>query len=179
MSDWPDLQWAECVTITPLSLEGMGPFQAAAANASMPGGSNAAWPAANLALYFPFYIPRSLAVTTLFIATGTGAANLDIGIYDESGTRVVSTGSTAKVTSSVQQITISETIIGPGLMYLAMASDSGTPSTFGRVQCTSVPALRMAGPAQQASAFPLPAAATFAAIANNYIPVCGLTGRSL
>lgn len=136
---------------------------------------SSAWPSANRAYYVPFAIPTPIIVAKLFTTNGTTASNnFDIGIYDKDGTRIVSTGSTAQSgTTALQIVDVSDTLIGPGLFYMALAMNgtTGTHHVFGSISATFTQAC---GVYLQASAFPLPANATYAANATTYLPVFGL-----
>src|SRR5574343_386960 len=64
--------------------------------------ASATWSSANRALYSPFRLGCTINVTDMFVANGsTASGNLDLGIYDERGTRLVSSGSTAQSGTSV------------------------------------------------------------------------------
>jgi len=126
-----------------------------------------AWPSANLAIFVPIRIPFPVVVYKLVIGAGaTAAGNFDVGIYDASGNRLVSSGATAKGASTEQVLDIADTTIGPGLFYLAMSADGTnnyvmtTPSGSSPVPLQKV---RLVGVVQMAAAYVLPATATFAA----------------
>src|SRR5262245_37326504 len=76
--------------------------------------SNAAdttWPAANLAIGYPFILPESRVATDAWIYTGTfSSGNVDVGVYDtESGSWTFTTGSTVvDGTSDIQMIPIAD-----------------------------------------------------------------------
>jgi len=90
-----------------------------------------AWGTANRALYVPVRVPRACVVKELgFAAETTGTGNVDVGLYDAAGTRLVSTGSTAKiVTQAIQAIDVTDTPIQRGLYYLGLNNDT-TTDTF-------------------------------------------------
>ena len=139
------------------------------------GTASAVYPAANLAIYAPFRIAAPIVVTDLWCVNGaTASGNVDIGIYDGAGNKIVSAGSTAQSgTSTIQTFNITDTLLGGGLFYLAIALDN-TTGTFLRF-APSAPVGRIIGLAQQASAFALPATATFATFAQTYLPNMGLS----
>lgn len=157
-------------TLSNLSVAGSG------AEAGL-GNSN--W-TANLAVYTPFRVPVSTLVKKLWWKNGftSGGQNGDIGIYDVNGLRLVASGSTATSGSNaVQAINITDIDLPPGLYYLGLAFDS-TASYTNYGSNLSLPLKRMFGMAQEASAFPLPAVATFAVFstASFGIPFAGFTG---
>jgi hypothetical protein len=144
------------------------------------GFGSVAWPSANLAIFVPFRLTRPMVITKLFVQNGgTVSGNIDLGIYDASGTKIVSTGSTAQAgTNGTQSIAVTSTELGPGLYYLAIALDNTTGQVFRFTFSVCLDICKALGLAQQASAFALPANATFATIANNIVPVIGCSGRS-
>jgi len=138
----------------------------------------AAYPTANQAIFVPFRIAHPIVVTQLFALVNSSSGNIDMGIYDAFGTKIVSIGSTAMAGSSVlQAFNITDTKIGPGLFYLAIALDNNTGQLI-RVTFTAAAAMKALGLAEMATAFALPATATFATAASNYLPIIGLTTRS-
>lgn len=142
--------------------------------------SSASFPTANLALFYPFYLNQTIVVTKLFAINGSSASNnIDIGIYNDDGVRIVSTGSTARSgTTAIQSFDITDTTIGPGRFFFAIAQNGGVGSYFAANSSATVAQAwaKMAGIYQQTSAFPLPANATFATYAqtNFYVPFIGL-----
>src|SRR3990172_1046456 len=121
---------------------------------------------ANVCYFYPFRIMAPLLVQQLFAYNGTGVGgNIDLGIYDAVGTRLVSTGSTAQSgTSVLQVIDVTDTRIGPGLFYLAVVGDN-TNCRMMRLNSMVLQELRAMGEVEQAT-FPLPATATFATSSN-------------
>lgn len=137
--------------------------------------SSSTWPSANLALYYPLLVADRCTVYHMGIQVGTQAGNVDVGIYDEALNLKVSAGSTAVAAAGVQTFNIADTVLTPGLYYLAMACSSAT-AAFVRMPHQGVE-MRMFGAAQQAlGALPLGSIATFAALAQNYLPaLCAYT----
>lgn len=132
------------------------------------------WPTANLAIYIPVLVRMPTMVYQM--AWGNGAtlgSNVDVGIYDgASKARLVSTGSTAQSGSAaLQAVDVTDTLIPPGLHYLAMAMDTVSPGQINRASLTNGAAVRLSGAAQQALAFPLPSTATLAAFATTITPL--------
>lgn len=142
------------------------------------GSSGSTWPTANKAVFVPFRIAEPLLVTKLFAWNGaTASGNLDIGIYDENGVRLVSTGSTPQSgTNALQVIDVTDTWIGPGRFYLALALD-GTSGTIVRNNLGSAIYAQMHGLAEMTSAFPLPATATLASTSITLLHAFGLVGE--
>jgi hypothetical protein len=138
-----------------------------------------AWPTANLAIYVPFRVP--VAIVAYKIACGTGAAttgNFDLGIYNAAGTRLVSTGSTAKTTANSDRvIDITDTTLIPGMYYFAMAVDTLSAAYQGWT-APNVGYLNLLGCRQQASAFALPNPATFETITGTVFTAVSIYLRS-
>jgi hypothetical protein len=171
--DWPlSLAGAPMVVTGPMSRDSV-----AIGISTSP--ASTAWPTANTAVYIPFRVFAPFLVAQIAWANGSAVSgNIDAGIYDAVGTRLVSAGSTVQSgAAAVQTVDITDTWIGPGLFYLALALDN----TTGTVQRTSASLARqrLTGCFQQATAFALPATATFAAVATANIPVFGLCTRTV
>lgn len=171
------------VTIHPWSLESIGAQLAFNQASTMySGAASAAWPTANKAMFIPFYIMKSATFNTLFVANGLAAAgNVDVGIYDEAGNKIISSGSVAQAPANdLQLISIASLLLTPGRYWLALAlSDVGGTIMRGTFEANAAQAwAKAAGMAEQASAFPLPATATFATFVNNYVPLFGISMRS-
>lgn len=132
--------------------------------------TSGAWPTANKAFYLPFVIPEPVIVTQLATWNGaTASGNIDIGIYDSSGTRIVSAGSTAQSgTNTLQTFNITDTTLGRGAFYLGIAKNDTTGTIFR--SATQTVLYRVWGILEQTSAFALPATATFALLSANFVP---------
>lgn len=138
-----------------------------------------AWPAANRALYVPFTVPETYNAQKMFVYNGTHSGNADIGIYDESWNRLVSTGSTASSgDGALQEFDITDTLLYRGRYYFGLAFDNGTV-TIRRVTTGAAALCSAWGMAQQATAFALPSTAIPAIISSDYIPLVGIAGRTL
>jgi hypothetical protein len=172
--DWRDLVLpCGLVTISPYSLGSIGAVTGNLSSAPASG----TWDSANRAVFVPFRVSRPIYVVNMFVFNGlVVSGNLDIGIYTSDGTRLVSIGSTAQAgTSAIQTLDITDTLLGPGLFYMALVFNNTTARVF---QQTVVPSGIVCGMAIMNAAFPLPATATFSQ-SYNYLPVFGLTTRSV
>lgn len=136
---------------------------------------------ANLAIYFPVIVEAPLLVRKIWTHNGTSVSgNIDLGIYTAGGAKLYSTGSTAQSgTSAVQSVTLGTPFfLVPDLYYLAIAADNTTATVFGTPHSNED--LRRMGLFTQATAFPLPATATFA---SNTLaikaPLVGITNRTV
>lgn len=129
-----------------------------------------AWGAANLARFFPLRLPVPVTVYKMATGFGVGATgNIDMGIYDRYGNKLVSTGATAVVASSEVVVDVTDTQIGPGLYYFGFACDS----TAAGPMATSIAAehARLLGALEMNTAYPLPSTATFASNTNIATPI--------
>lgn len=87
------------------------------------------WPSANKAIAIPFQLLTDVTVYQLGWNNGTGTLSdsVDLGIYDTSWNRKVSTGGTARAGVTVQQwVDVTDTPLPPGRYYLVMSSNGVT-----------------------------------------------------
>lgn len=131
------------------------------------GGASTAWPAANRAIFVPISVPYPVTVYKLVVGAGaTSAGSFDVGLYDSSGNRLVSSGATVKGAAVEHVIDVTDTRIGPGVYYLALAANGTnnyimyTPSGTSPVPLQKT---RIYGVMQMETAYTLPDPATFAA----------------
>jgi hypothetical protein len=139
----------------------------------MIGNAAIAWPTANLAICQPFSLPA--AVTVLHMAWFNGGAasgNIDAGIYNEDGTKVVTTGSTVMAGLNVVQFaSVASTPLAAGSYFLVLCVDN-TTAQLTRTQ-GGAGIHQVTGMQQASAAVPLGATLTFANPANNYLPYIG------
>lgn len=135
----------------------------------------AAWPSADMAIYVPIAVPNRVLVHKLWFASADiGTGNVDMALYSATGTAVVAATETAKSATSTEQVfDVTDTVIGPGLYYVGLSCSNNT-DTFNRFSFAAPMSLAF-GILTEASAYPLPATATFAANQTlAYIPIAGL-----
>lgn len=122
--------------------------------------STTGWLTANAAILVPFTLQQTQTVDRAhFKTSATQSGNFDIGVYDSTGVRKVSKGSTAQSTltaSAVNEVTFASTSLNPGEYYLALACDN-TTGTFSFSAVNEVSAKYQL---QVATSFPLPASLT-------------------
>jgi hypothetical protein len=181
MADWPQVGPPAPVMISPFSQNAIGVDIAAAAMAAP---ASAAIATANLARGYPFWLPEPITVLKLWTYSGgtIAATSVDVGVYSEDGRLLVSAGGAAEANASaLQEFDVTDTVLGRGRFYMAasISSTTGTFFTVGASNTTYLQLLKAAGCWQAASAYPLPATITFAALAAALIPICGLSGRLL
>jgi hypothetical protein len=149
-------------------------------NAIASPGSGQAW-SANAAIYVPLLLDWPYNARRMFWVNGAAVGgNSDVGLYTLGGARLWSAGSTACSGGSAPQYTTvtPDIVLQPGQPYfMAFAHDVATASQIFGVGGTTftAPWGRACGVYQQASAFPLPAQAAFAAYAAVGLPLIGLT----
>lgn len=143
--------------------------------------ASAAWGTNNKAIYIPFRTTAPLIVRQMFCFNGSTAnGNVDIGVYDARFTLLVSTGSTAQAgTSALQVIDVTDTEIGVGTFYLALALSSTSGTIFRTSEANNAFASAFGLLQQTASAFPLPATGTPVTTTGSNRPVFGLTTRTV
>lgn len=176
MSDFPKAIDVTPSVISSFSFSSSGRFLAQSANT---GQTAVAWPLANLALFVPFRVSQTIIAVKMFWFNGTaGTDSVDVGIYGQDGTRLVSSGSTlTSGASSKQEVDITDTTLTPGLYYMAMAMN-GTTNTIVRFSAGLTGPLSGWGLYELTSAFALPATATFATTTRQDIPLVCLTQRT-
>lgn len=135
------------------------------------------WPAANQAIFVPFGLPHPYVCRRFLWANGsTIGSNMDAGLYALDGRKIISTGSVAQVGTSAMQTAApiqGDTLISPGLYFLALACDGTTLRGWGLSTITTNEG-RIVNMRQQATAFALPATATFAQWASTGYPLIGM-----
>ncbi len=109
----------------------------------------------------------------IVVNTATVNGNIDFGIYDENGTRLISTGLTAVSGANTLQVVPMSYTLQPGRYYMAFGTDSATGTFFRWTQGTQTG--RVAGFYTAASSIALPATVTFAVPQVNDIPCFGIT----
>lgn len=75
----------------------------------------------------PFWVPVGCTVTGVRLVIRTSSGNLDVGIYDNSGNRLVSTGEVASPgAGDAELIDLTDIYLSPGIYWLAVAADNNT-----------------------------------------------------
>lgn len=128
-------------------------------------GTGPAFPQANAVVLQAFTVFASHTVQTCFFRVSAQSGNIDIGIYNDSGTRLGSSGSTA---CPVVQNTASKAMTGtvslvPGVRYWAAIACDNTTASFSAINGTVVGLPVVTGyPVRTlvATSFPLPSSLT-------------------
>lgn len=167
--------------ITIWSPEACGTVIAGAGGQSITSASSTAWPAANLAIFFPLKVQQLTTFTKMLLFCGStvAATNVDGAIYDRTGVKLTSDVHAAQGSANtVQLLDWTDLTLGPGLYYAALVLDTGTGTVF-RATAGTVYTGAQAGLLEMASAYPLPPVATFANYTTaDYLPVFGPASRS-
>lgn len=147
------------------------------ANATATGGT---WVTANRALFVPFWVEQPFVAKKIGVnVTATAAGNVDVGIYDLFGNRLVSAGSIAVGGVGLQTFDITDTLLVPGTYFMAMVVSTTTTVAFLRSSPTFMLA-QISGCRQMASGGPpLPAVATFTTIQSGFLPIMVVSGQSV
>lgn len=136
---------------------------------------------ANRALLVPIYVPSDMLVRKfMYITNTTPSGTIDMGLYDDAFTRIVSKGSTAiGGASALVEMDVTDTPIDRGMYYLALsASASGTSVLVGGTTGT-VSLTKVVGSLIQDTAHPLPATLTPVVVTNAVLPLVGISQRVL
>lgn len=155
-------------------------FSTGSALQNLPNQANTSgtWFSVNDPIAIPFYLNEPVTVLQLGWDNGTAPGdNVDVGIYDTSWNRLVSTGSTATgaATSTPAFADVTDTTLARGWYYIAMSRDSVTANRLGNIAVNSNPLLKLCGVQDSATnAFPLPDPLTNMAAAATAIHIPGM-----
>lgn len=128
---------------------------------------------ANRAVYLPIVVNRPVTVTNGLVWIQTTGGNLDMGIYTWNGVQIIANGGVAAAASTTnQQVDFADTDLPPGWYFLGFSSNSSVAAF--RTHALAVQAGRVCALQQQASGYPLPGTATFAAYATAVCPQVAL-----
>lgn len=140
--------------------------------------ASAVWPTTNKIFYCPMVVPFALKALQLFYEQGLASSgNYDIGIYTRDGKRIISSGTQAQGagTSIVKLFDITDTDLGNDLFYMALTFDNTTGAVIRATPVTLAITLGMFRVRTETpGSFGLPATATWAASADNYVPDMGI-----
>lgn len=132
------------------------------------------WPAANDAIFLPFTVDQAQTIAKIHILVASAGGNLDAGIYNTAGVRQVSNGSVAAA-AGIQTFDVADTALAKGRYYVGLAcNNSGAVNIQGFTQAavgTAGSLANIQGVKKQATAFALPANATFASPTTDYLPL--------
>src|SRR5262245_48928726 len=142
--------------------------------------ASSAWPAASVAIYVPFYINETVTVYEAGVGAGaTAGGNFEIGVYNEAGTKQVSSGSVARTLSVWNTAGLTDTDLVPGWYYMAMVADGtnnyGGTTSFAAGICEAI------GICEQTSVTTgsMPSTATLSRTTRALVPGVALSVRSV
>lgn len=137
-------------------------------------------PAANQAIYVPFVVTTAATFTRGFWYNGaTLTGNVSVGIYDEAGNRLATTGAVARTAaSSIESAAFTAAVtLAPGRYYMAILFAAATAT--GCFAYVAAGFFRVAGIVTQATGVAaLPATAVYATWASMVLPYFGITQTS-
>lgn len=126
------------------------------------GTTASAWPSASMAIYVPVRVRQPAVVKKLAISNGAAVSgNVDMAVYNAAGTRLVTVGGTTQAGTSTEQVfDVTDTLLLPGMYYIAGVLDNTTGQVV--ADPDAAPLCAAYGVLTQTSAYVLPATATFA-----------------
>lgn len=145
---------------------------------------SAVWPGANYVVVMPFSLPYAQTFSRVSWFNGAAVSgNVDVGIYNEDGSKIVTIGSTAQAgISLIQLVTMTSTPLAAGSYLFAMSVDNGV-AAFTRWTTPNSTNFQALGSMTATAVFPLPA--TLAGITGaggataNFLPLVSLATVSV
>lgn len=168
--DWPAPRFTPPAIMHPHHIDALG---SAVSSGVLNAVSSTTWPSANKAFFYPFTLYDFVTVYQLLFWVGAASSgNIDVGIYDSQGNRIISSGSTAMsaTVDTIQEINIADTELPPGNYFLAVAVDNAT----GRCYSSSIAdelILSEVAVYEMAAAFPLPTSATMVSCTDGTVNI--------
>lgn len=140
---------------------------------------SAVWPSANRAILVPFEIGSPRIVTQMAWRNGAAVSgNVDAGIYDLLGNRIVAVGGVAQASTSTQQAgDLTDTVLRPGVYLMALVLDN-TTGTIPRWAVPTANIMGVHGIRQADTAYPLPSTITIADPSAAFVPFFGVGLRA-
>ena len=138
--------------------------------------AGAVWGTANLGVFIPFAVDQQIIVTQIHLEVTTTGGNVDVGIYDEAGNRLVSNGAVATAAAGVQTFNITDTTLVPGRYYVGISCSATTPAfkECSPLWAASAVGATLVGARQAAAVHPLPATVTYATPTRLTMPLFSL-----
>jgi hypothetical protein len=173
-------RWVQPATVHCHGIFAAGETIGAIGRAMVDNAISGGWANANRATYVPFNLPDTITLTQFYLLNGAGAAagNVDVGVYSADGRLIIGVGGVAQsnaVANTFQVMDVADTELGPGPYFLGTVCSSTSTTVFRSAGAAQF----IEGVQEQATAYPLPATATFSnTISNSVIPVSGFTTRA-
>lgn len=138
------------------------------------------------AVYMPLLVASPYVVRRVWWVNGdtvSGGSTIECGVYADAGykpgAKLVSGSATQGSATQVQFVDVTDTVLPPGLYWLALVSSLATNTTlFGTTISGGYSVWDGPNRFQQASASPLPATATPVESTAVYYWVCGISNRA-
>lgn len=174
----PQMVLPHSVALSSYSRDSLGPI----ARAHVLGApSSATWPAANRTIYVPFWIHQPMIAYRMWCLNGgtVGTNTVTAAIYtaDSShlpASNVVEASATSAGANALQFFDITDTMLGNGLWYMALALD-GTTATVFRASFGVTALATQCIFTQESNT---PSTATPVAAANTQLPLFGVSLRA-
>lgn len=140
------------------------------------GAASIAWPAANRMVTIPFVVEEQFTISEARIFNGaTVSGNLDVGVYDSAGRRIVSSGGTAQLGVNTAQVVVMPGVrLAPGYYAMALVLDNAVGTVLMR-NLVNLSVLSVMGIFATNTSYPLPVASLGNAAWTEYIPLFGFT----
>lgn len=166
---------ASLPTIHPWQIDAIG-LQLANRNIVMSSAASAAWPAASMAIYWPFRV-ADRRLWDVFVYNGNASNSVDAGVYTWDWTRLNSMGLQSRTGASVIQRYTTGWELRSGSYYFAVCINGTTGGTFSLAPAAEF--MRGWGVSQEdlsgaGTPGTLPNPATPAPMAQSYMPIAGL-----
>lgn len=132
MGDFPRFAWPPLNLITPIHPDSMGGYLSMH-GMELVNSFSSGNPGSNTIYYYPFWMYQaSTAVKMCALVGSTANGNMDAGIYDSQFDLLVNSGSVAQAGATlITEMDITDTLLTPGLYYMALQCSSGTGTVFG------------------------------------------------
>ncbi len=126
---------------------------------------------ANRGFYIPFMVETPVTAYQMSFEVGAQAGNYDVGLYDEIGNRLTSVGSTVVPAAGLALVNITDTLLTPGVYYMAIVLSTATTLTVNRYNSAAALLISTLGArTQDIGATTLPDPATFAVYTGTFLP---------
>lgn len=118
------------------------------------GSDNLTWASANRMILTPFYNNGRMTISKARLYVLTSSGNVSVAVYNNAGTRLVTSGAISCPTAGIQDVSLSSTTLTTGRHFIGLSCDVTTFVLMGLLQYL-VP-----GFALQAASHPCPATIT-------------------
>lgn len=145
--------------------------------------ATSAAPGANVVTYCPFSLYEFATVVKMTLLVGaTNTGNVQIGVYDHRGNRLITSGTVALGTANtLQEFDVTDTLLAPGAYYMAVTLSDGAGTVFRTSETDEIGLSRVAYYTETTGGFGLPTTPTFALSTATTVsmPVMGVNFETL